>query len=503
MSDQKKSSPQLKIQIDFADARLFGNDAADFEDMKAFLSYALVRDEIARCLDPTQAIAVARAYKGEGKSALLRLIQNKLEINTTHTVITTIGPDFSPDIASSSSDVWARAWKKSILQLIARHIGAGLGTAFSDDAISLVEEAESNGFKERSVLSSVLDRLRPPNAIGTRERPAINGYEQLIKRRADGRAPIWIIVDDIDQNFANNDRDRLKVAAFFTACRQLISNIPELKFRLCIRPNVWSIVKREYESLSHIEQYVFDLSWTDSQFRSLLAQRVASHINRLGQWDLVQPRLPTDPVKREAALVGMVFQEQMQFGGQTRIRPPHKVLHSLARHRPRWMIELCKKAGESAKKSGHDRILVTDIKSNLAQFGQRRVEDLVAEFRSMCPQIEEVVAGFSGQSDKFTTAELLTIVQKNIIAKLNSFEIVGVMGRPSDVQVAHFLFQIGFISARKDYGNDDFDHFFYPEKPFLLQSPTNLDDGCTWEIHVAFREVLNLRHFAGRPSRHN
>jgi hypothetical protein len=41
---------QNKPIIDLADPKLFGNEAADFEDLSTFLSYALDRDEVTRCL---------------------------------------------------------------------------------------------------------------------------------------------------------------------------------------------------------------------------------------------------------------------------------------------------------------------------------------------------------------------------------------------------------------------------------------------------------------------
>jgi hypothetical protein len=166
------------------------------------------------------------------------------------------------------------------------------------------------------------------------------------------------------------------------------------------------------------------------------------------------------------------------------------------------MVELCKHAGESANRAGHDQILLADINSNLTQFGQKRIEDLIAEFKSMCPQLEDMIAAFSGKNDLFTAAELLSTIRQNVLEKLKDLRIVGMLGHPSDLNVAHFLFQIGFISARKDYGVGDYDHFFYAEKPHLLSSITNIDDGCTWEIHIAFRKILNLRHYQGRPSRH-
>lgn len=58
--------------IDIADAELFGNEMAEDEDERLFSSYAYERDEFQGFLDPSVKLKVVRAYKGEGKSALLR-----------------------------------------------------------------------------------------------------------------------------------------------------------------------------------------------------------------------------------------------------------------------------------------------------------------------------------------------------------------------------------------------------------------------------------------------
>lgn len=269
--------PNLRFKLD--DTNLFGNDAADLEQQSLFLSYVVPRSELDELLDQDIAIQVTRAYKGEGKSALLRLLGNRLAIpGAAELVISALGPDHSPLVDSSDSDLWTREWKKKLLKLVANEIGSRVGIAFTDDAISLVEDAEANGFKTRSFVSAIVDRLKSSQLPVERTRLPIVDYEQLVKRYIDRRPLVWIIIDDIDQNFSNNEKWRVKLGSFFTACRQIVSVIPELRIRTAIRPNVWAIIKREFESLSHIEQYMHDLSWTQDQFRELLATRVKSYL---------------------------------------------------------------------------------------------------------------------------------------------------------------------------------------------------------------------------------
>ena len=65
----------LPVQINLKDKDLFGNDAADQEKDDVFRSYAMERPELAEFVDNSETIQIARAYKGEGKSAILRMVK--------------------------------------------------------------------------------------------------------------------------------------------------------------------------------------------------------------------------------------------------------------------------------------------------------------------------------------------------------------------------------------------------------------------------------------------
>lgn len=491
--------PKLQLRLKLSDINLFGNDAADLEQEELFFSYAVSRTEVKDLLDGERAIQVMRAYKGEGKSALLRIVRRKLgQSKADELVISAIGPDHSPAVDSVDSDLWTREWKKSILKLVANEIGSRLGVAFTDDAISLVEEAEANGFKSRSLVSAITDRIKTKQVDLNRIRIPITDHEQLVKRYLSGRPLIWVIIDDIDQNFSNTEKWRVKLGAFFTACRQIVGVIPELRIRTAIRPNVWAIIKREFESLSHIEQYAHDVAWTQDQFRELLAARIKAYLIRTNQWSIVVPTLPYEKSAAELALNALVFDSPMPWGGGDARRPPHVALWTLTAHRPRWLVELCKEAGKAAEKRNAQKINLDDIKNCLSTFGRKRIEDTEAEYRSQCPQISELLGAFSRQPDIYTTDLLLKAIHNRIIQAVNPV-LNGHVGKASDLDVAHFLYQIGFLAGRRDYGeHKGYDHVLYRENPGLLKSRTNIDDGLKWEINPIYRDVLNLRSISDK-----
>ncbi len=454
----------------------------------------MYRDEITSFKDVSKPVQVARAYKGEGKSALLRLVESSLNRDAhPPIVIKTTGQGISPSIDSSDSDQWVREWMRKILHRIACEIGSRLSFAYSDDAISLVEEAERNGFRSRSFVSTVTDRLKLKDAAIERERIAIADPQPLLKRWLEQGSVVWVFIDDLDQNFKNEPAAKLKVATCFIAIRQIFTQIPEIKFRLAVRPNVWSIIKREFEALSHVEQYMVDLPWSGGMFLDLVERRIEGYLKRTNQWQTAERMLSgtgSATTARYEKVEGFLFESPILWGGTK--RPMHVALHTLSCHRPRWLIELCKVSAAEAYRKQHPLILLEDVVSQLETFGKKRIEDMVAEFASQCPQIEQLIFAFSGHNERYSTGDLLKTIENRVLQQVHP-TIVGLGPRPIHREVAQFLFQIGFLSARRDSSDGRYEHFAFRDRPNLLRVTTNLDEGHSWEIHPVFRQTLRLQ----------
>lgn len=141
-------------------------------------------------------------------------------------------------------------------------------------------------------------------------------------------------------------------------------------------------------------------------------------------------------------------------------------------------------------------------------YGQNRISDTIAEFSSQCPQVGELIQAFSQQKEEYATDELLTLITRRALQAM----LPTINGKPAHgaLEVAHFLYQIDFITAKRkitddrgkkiidDQGNEKYEHLAYANKPQLLKSRTNIDDGVRWEISPAFRQALLLRDSTGR-----
>lgn len=173
------------------------------------------------------------------------------------------------------------------------------------------------------------------------------------------------------------------------------------------------------------------------------------------------------------------------------------VVYTLSMHRPRWTIELSKEAAKSAVARGQSKISRDDIFTNLASFGKRRIEDTIAEFRSQCPQIDELIGAFTRGQEQFKTDELLKLIDNKVLNHLTP-QIVGVAGKPTSREVAAFLFEIGIFFGRRDLPDGGYEHIGFSDQPSLWRSRTDLDRGLSWEVHPVFRQALEIRDATGR-----
>lgn len=416
----------MTAKFNLIDPELFGNDAAEEESEDIFFSYAINPEGVSSFLSPDWPIAIARAYKGEGKSALIRLAQARLPKDRDPVVVSATSSRIAPDLSGADYSQWIREWKRGIVGHVATQVGTKIGFAWKDDEMALVEQAEREGVKSRGLLTAILDRFPLPklqlDAVQMDslrpERLGTSNPEAVVRRWAEGKPPIWLFIDDVDKNFRNTPDQINKIGSFFDAIRELRLSIPELRVRAAIRPNVWTVVKMDLESMSHLEQYMVDIRWSEEAIRLLLAQRIRAYLNRTGQ---TAPNLGSD-----RTAIALLFHDPIDWGRNQ--RPPHVVLHTLSKQRPRWMVELCKVAARAANDRGRTRIGRDEILRDFGAFGQRRIQDTVAEFSSYCLEVGELIDAFYRQAEELSTDELLSLIDRNILTHLNP-HIKGVHGK--------------------------------------------------------------------------
>ena len=472
------------------DPLLWGNEAAEDEDPQVLSSYFTAQSDFDAFFDPALRLRIARARKGMGKSALLRECEQRAREDRNAVVVSLRGADLVAQrpIEYLTPDEHLHDWEQRICMCINRHLGAEIGLALSDDKLTLVETAELAGYKQRNLISSLVARLNGNlGALQIRPLEASN-HPQLLKRIVDeGDWTVWVFVDDIDATFINTREERLRLSTFFSACRDLASAFKGVNVRTCIRTDVWTSIRNVDEALDKVDQYIFDIHWSNRQLGHMLCDRIRSYQLRCGFEEAAQPADDVHPKAAEFLPLRNAFAAKFPWG-RTRA-PAYRVLHAYASGRPRWAMQLCRMAGERAARANDYLIKFGHIKQCLEPFGRKRLDDLAREHQHQCPQVLDIANAFSRQRGNHASSQLIAFVENTVRQNMP----VEIDGRPAmdALEIVRFLFRIGFIVAR-DEQRRAVTYYRFEDKPELLKNHANLDDGMTWSVQSCFQTALGL-----------
>jgi hypothetical protein len=492
----------MKILLD--DPKLFGNDAGEDEDESVLVSYFVDRAEFARFLDPNVRLQVAKGRKGTGKSALLvRFAHDRRgEAGPHKPVVLQRIPssltDLKPPPDTENSVILENYWKQVICGAINMELADEIGFAWKDNQIALVESAELAGFKGRNLVSALMSRLVSKINLGAVELvpspKAAPNHEQLLLRvmsEEELRRPVWFLLDDIDTKYQNTAAQQAFISSFFSACRYLVREMQGVGIRATVRTDVWASLKGA-EDLDKFDQYITDITWSARQQESILINRILAYIKRnypgneaARSWTVKDNAEP---------LLASVFVPRWRWDNAN--VPAEHVLRILAGSRPRWLTQLCRMAGERAAAEKKDRVQLHHATQSMREFGQRRLADLYREHQYQFSELKALIESFSGGVRSYATDKLLQHLRNTYLKKKSGHPVPMVDGVAyrHDRQLARLLFMIGFVNGHHFQRSGNTPEFVsFEERPDLLEVPTNLDDGMSWEVQPAYRNVLNIR----------
>jgi len=477
---------QIKEKIDLEDRELFANLAADDEDPAFLASYFVNKKDFKYFYDEDVKISVAKGRKGIGKSALAKHLAYVRNTQSNDVVCFCKASELVSDFDSNLSnerdpDSFINSWQLAICRQINREIGSRIKLALHDDQITLVELAELTGKKSRNIISAVSDRIKNKHFDRVKDLPKDD--QALLERYMSRRdVLVWIIIDDLDAKFTFNEFNTMKLSTIFSACRYLSSKVEGLRIRLCIRTDVWALIRPKDESLDKAEQYIFDISWAENETRKILAKRISSFLFRK---EIIREEIEG----KDYDYIDLIFTHPFYWGKQDRTRPPHVILHTFSYGRPRWMLHICKLAAKQAKVDKRRKINQQDINSSLREYGKERISDLVNEHSHQCKQVRELIDAFRKTQNKFTTHELLVHIKDRIFTHLG----VSIDGKHistgDNLKIAGFLYRIGLIVQRRDFENGNYEHVLFENDPEIFVS-RSYTPNVSWEIHPAYRESL-------------
>lgn len=483
----------------------FGDESGDIVDSSELAAYFVEQSMFKKFVDPKHRILIATAKKGVGKSALIQWLAYRLSLDFKDAIVIKCrGADLTRSQFSLTTELltpneYIRDWMVRICTMVNRRLAQNINFAWSDDKVSLIEAAEIDGYKSRNLVGCLADRLAKLIPYGEPQKIGIINQPELLRRAQTGKVSVWILIDDLDATFQNTENELLNLSTFFSACRYLAADLKDINFRVTMRTDVWPIIRRYDEALDKVEQYVTSIVWDANDFRQLLAKRIETQLPK-GQ----------SPKKRQYAhiqdseldLINQVFVERMQWGSNaddddtSEVAPirtvySHKIIYTLSYGRPRWAIQLCKAAQKDAIRLRDARIGRNNIDNVWGDYGSKRIDDLVAEHKHQCREINELINSFRGASRLMHKNELMTWINNRILAHLKPRINNRLVGSP--VEVAQYLFQIGFLQARSEETSGNYEHYSFDQMSDFLTSRTNDDFGVQWEIHPCYRQALDIK----------
>lgn len=470
----------------------FGNETADDAQLEELLAYFVEQPQFQPFISNANRLQIATAKKGVGKSALIKWAAHEVSIqDPSAVVIQCRGADLAGirtpnDAALSSPNDYIRNWLVKLCALANRHLALRFHVALSDDKITIVESAELSGFKSKNLIGCLVDRLN--TLLPHRGIKKLAATDEVALFQRVPRPRLWIFVDDLDATFQNTNHENLAVGTFFSACRYLTQDSEDVCVRASMRTDVWAIVRRFDESLDKVEQYVREIVWPLEGFRTILHKRIKTQCDKLG---VRPPRLLDNATEEEYArsYFDLLFAPRMTWGEKE--QHTYRILYTLAYERPRWAIQLCKLAQASALDDHRDQIWRENIDEVWAEYGTKRIKDLVAEHKHQCAEVEELLTAFRGCERLLSRDDLFRFLGNRVLNHLTP-TIDGLVAT-SPREVAHFLYRIGFILARSDAPDGSYQHYHHSEMPDFLATRTDEDFGVGWEIHPCYRQALDIR----------
>jgi hypothetical protein len=478
---------------DLIDSNLFGNEAGEDEDIELLSSYYLEKPENEVFYSDKAKLRFVRSRKGVGKSSLLQFAWYKQSKKNDDDILINIKAAELVHLQPIESDNPLECinwWQQRICSRINKEIGKKVKLALNDDSMTLVEASELSGFKGRNIVGSLIDRLIVKTEkleVGVTKKEIIENLQILKRHMESSNKQVWVFIDDIDATFLNTEREKLHTSTFFTACRYLVNDVTGLFIRASVRTDVWSILVSYDEAVDKCEQYMTDLKWSTRDTGEILANKILTYYKIKENSIIPSMKFPKDEYK----IFDLVFKGNFPWGNRNLI--PYRPIHILSAGRPRWASQLCKLAGKQAYKVSSPKITISNIRDILKDYGKNRLSDLYKEHLHQCSELKDIIETFSGKEVTYTTKQLLNKIQVDVIEHYGIPVIDGKQNQKGALSVAHFLYRIGFLALRDERSDTGLGFTYYEDRPDLLDTESNLDDGKPWEIHPSYRTILNLK----------
>ena len=456
---------------------LWGAEDAESERPERLKEY-FVANQAYKNLRAELPIRIVVGYKGVGKSALMRrsylddLADNKLALWLRVDELSEATPAKDDDYLARISH-----WKSGLSEAIKNRV--------LDDYYSPTSSSE-NFFAGKGRLTNAITAI-----LNEYSKLQEGDVKEAIAKNFLAEKQVVVYIDDLDRGWKARAVDVQNMDAFVNAVRDISVDHPSVRFKLAFRTDVYNLIRTK-EFSDKVGRHVIFLDYTQHEILAIIAARVSTYFS-LGYStdDILKLKQPAISSK----ILSHVIDEEYYGRGRWDGYPTYKVLLSLIRHRPRDMIKLLYGASRKAHRNKSRVIGTVAIESEIPQYSNDRIQDLVNEFRTELPNIEELLYAMRPKWKKGAKyVDFFRFTDDELLSKLNNVQQrVNVLfsdRRQVNAKVLReFLYKINFIEARKlEKGGSKILRERYSSNPLLAKKETQF--GWGWEIHPSFRAAL-------------
>jgi len=467
-----------KTSEDFADLdveRLFGSEAAEDESADRLAEYFLKTEVWHSTTDLRRNLRIVVGKKGTGKSAIFRIASREDEANGRLSII--VQPDDFHEIAIGEGDhlKLVRAWRKGLNQVI---LSKALQSLSKGDP-----SAEGKGFKAAGKILDVISRAVEGKLKGFSLDPA----RQELAESFAAKRELTVYIDDLDRGWIGSQDDVRRLAAMFDAIRDLLRDNDTVRCRIALRSDVYTLLRTDPAS-DKFEASAVHQSWSNHEVFVLLIKRIETFFGR----EVDSERLLNLRQRELAGFLDPIVERRFHGAGKWSDTQTYHVILSFARRRPRDLVKLLTFAAREAQRQKHSRILTADLQGVFPQFSDGRLQDVVNEFKAELPALRDILLAMKPSKQERAAVDSYVLSTEQMVRKLQNV-LGGVSARFTDgrqmtpVNLLAFLYKIDFLQARKDDG-DEIQRVYFDENSRI--TPDQVDVGFKWEIHLAFRWVL-------------
>lgn len=452
---------------------LFGHEAAEDESPERLLQY-FWKNELFLEVTADVKLKILVGHKGTGKSALFNVALHDDKKNNTLSIL--IKPTDVENIDLTQNDFFllVKNWTLGLRSII---VSKAI-TFFAGNILDTVP-VEGVGKNFLTFISTFCSTKSKAHNIDQ------TTYDSFMRNQR-----INVYIDDMDRGWRGSNQQISSMSALINAARDISNENPSIHFKIALRTDAYSLLRKADESTDKFEGSVVMISWTNSEIIMMLAKRVQTFFNKKIQEEELLGKSQLELTKYFSRVIAPTFNGKGSWANT----PIHRVLISFIRKRPRDLIKLCTLAAKQARKRGSIQIETEDFQKIFNKYSRSRLTDTVTEYRTELPEVLNLLLSLKPSvktARKYSEKYLYTTEQ--VLAKISTHKPEGgyIFAKSStqatDKELLGFLYRINFLTARRS-GSDSNVRLYYEECDYLTDS--DVDFSFKWEVHPAFRWAL-------------